>query len=114
VLGFAIVYGRWIALTEATVPDGPGLFQVRSDQGASGLVAYPAGRSAMVYYGADDDNLAAAVARFRAGVDPSQVARLFVRFAAPDPRRTPLQSLAESLRKFTARFGAPPIWNATP
>ncbi len=112
-LWFAIVYGRWIALTEATVPEGPGLFQVRYDQGASGLIAYPAGRSTMVYYGADDDNLAAALARFRSAVDPSQIARLFVRFASPDPRRTPLSSLAESLRDFAARFGAPPIWNAT-
>jgi hypothetical protein len=106
-----MTYGRWIPLANGVAPPGPGLFQVRYDQGAAGLCAYPTGKSAMVYYGADDVDLAAALARFRAGADPAQMARLHVRFAAPDPGRPPSAALADSLRGFTARFGAPPIWN---
>jgi hypothetical protein len=106
-----MVFGRWIPLDEAVAPDGPGLFQVRYDQGSSGLVAYPTGTSAMVFYGADDHALGAALGRFRDGADPAQRHRLHVRFAAPDPGRPPSSSLARSLERFAERFGAPPLWN---
>ena len=45
-------FGRWFDLTETSVeehaPDGPAALQVRR---ARGLVDYPTGKSAMVWYG---------------------------------------------------------------
>jgi hypothetical protein len=104
-------YGRWIPLDEAVAPDGPGLLQVRYGEGSEGLIAYPAGKSAMAYYGADDASLATALAEVRALVDAVARARLRVRFAAPEPGRSPSRSLAESLRGFRQRFGALPVLN---
>ncbi|MSP63737.1 MAG: hypothetical protein EXR72_26005 [Myxococcales bacterium] len=106
-----MTYGRWIPLADAVAPAGPGLFQARYGQGSDGLVAYPTGRSAMACYGADDEQLANAVAALREGLDPGDLARLFVRFAAPDPGRRPSETIAAALAAFSERFGAPPVLN---
>ncbi len=106
-----MTYGRWILLDSAVPPDGPGLVQVRYDQGSEGLIAYPVGKSAMAYYGADDASVAALIARLRSLVDPEQRARLWVRFAAPELGRRPTDTIADSLRWFRGRFGALPVLN---
>lgn len=74
-------YGQWLRLVEAVAPDGPGLMQVRREQGSAGLVAYPSGRSAMVFYGASDEHLAAELESLRARLPPAEQERLWVRFA---------------------------------
>ena len=90
-----MTFGRWFPLADAVAPDGAGLFQVRQGQGADGLVRYPSGLSAMVFYGADDASLATAFARFRAATDLAQHPDLHVRFATS---HTATPSLAEPPR----------------
>ena len=48
------MFGRWHPLAEAAshAPDTPGIFQVRQ---AKGLIDYPRGKSAMLYYGCAED-----------------------------------------------------------
>lgn len=101
-------FGRWLPLDGAAAPDGPGCLQVRVGEGPSGLHDYPRGKSAMVYYGADDARLAVALDRFRAALAPADRARLFVRF---DPRPDGTARLGKLLDEFRGRFGAPPLRN---
>src|SRR5262245_19597100 len=58
-------FGRWQPLADAAAPAGPSVLEARLGDGADGLVAYPRGKSAMVYYDADAAP-AAALARLRA------------------------------------------------
>jgi hypothetical protein len=104
-------YGRWQPLAHALAPDGPGLMQVRAGEGAAGLHDYPTGKSAMVYYGADDTRLAEALDAFRRRIPAALGEPLWVRFAPASTGRAPSESLAEALRQFAARFGAPPRLN---
>ena len=70
-----MTFGRWQKLPAATVPRRRGVLQARA---SDALVAYPTGKSAMVYYDADED-LAQALARLGAAVPPG--ADVLVRFA---------------------------------
>lgn len=103
-------FGPWRPLDGLTPPSGPGLLQARLDQGAAGLLDYPRGRSAMVYYDGDDDDLVAAVGRLRARAAGAEH-RVYVRFAPP-PQEPPSAAAARLREAFRHRFGAPPRWNA--
>ena|SRR6185436_8614654 len=95
-------FGRWQKLAAATVPRRRGVLQARV---AGELIAYPRGKSAMVYYDADED-LSAALARLGAAVPPG--ADVLVRYGECDD---PAAELARKLDEFTRRFGAPPVWS---
>ena len=97
-----MTFDRWRALPSVSPPRTPGLLQARVAE----LVAYPRGKSAMVYYDGDAD-LSHAFQRLCAAVPPG--ADVHVRFAAC---RDPAAELARKLDEFTRRFGAPPAWNA--
>ena len=102
-------FGPWLPLDGVTAPPGPGILQARLDQGAKGLLDYPRGRSAMVYYDGDDDDLGVAVERLRARAGGG-APRVYVRFAAPE--REPPSAAAARLREtFRRRFGSLPRWN---
>lgn len=108
----ANTFGAWVRLDDeglAQVPDAPAAVQLRRE---AGLVGYPSGKSAMVYYfyaatsarvalkDAFADELAAPGAR---GQGP-----LLVRFATGATARASLEKLYDA---FVARFGAPPVLN---
>src|SRR5690242_15923416 len=98
-----MTFGRWQPLAEAEAHGG-GVLQARL---ATGLHLYPRGKSAMVYYDADDD-LSRALDRLRteaAGRD-----EVWARTASCDD---PSAELARLLDRFTRQFGAPPAWNPT-
>jgi hypothetical protein len=97
-----MTFGRWQKLAAATMPRRRGVLQARV---ADGLVDYPTGKSAMVYYDGDDD-LSRALERLGAAVPPG--ADVLVRFGECDD---PAGELARKLDEFTRRFGAPPAWN---
>lgn len=97
-----MTFGRWQKLAATTVPRRRGVLQARV---ADGLVAYPTGKSAMVYYDADDD-LSLALARLGAVVPPG--ADVLVRFGECSD---PAAELGRLVDDFTRRFGAPPEWN---
>lgn len=103
-------FGPWHELAEAatTALDAPGLLQAR----AAAVLAYPGGRSAMVFYGASraSETLRSYVsgrgvpALERAGAAGAR----WVRFGAA---AAPERELAQHLTRFTERFGAPPVAN---
>ena len=97
-----MTFGRWQKLAAATVPRRRGVLQARV---ADGLVDYPTGKSAMVYYDADED-LAQALARLGAVVPPG--ADVLVRFGEC---ADPAGELARKLDEFGRRFGSQPAWN---
>jgi hypothetical protein len=96
-----VTFGSWQTLAAASPPRRSGLLQARVPE----LVAYPTGKSAMVYYDGDDD-LSLAFARLGARVPPGAEVR--VRFAEV---RNPTAELARKLEDFRSRFGAVPEWN---
>ncbi len=97
-----MTFGPWRALPSASPPRKPGLLQARVPE----LVAYPRGKSAMVYYDGDAD-LSLAFARLGERVPPGAAVR--VRFGeCADPAR----ELGRKLDEFTRRFGAAPAWNS--
>ena len=96
-------FGRWQSLAAATVPRRRGVLQARL---ADELLAYPSGKSAMVYYDADED-LARALERLGAVVPPGT--NVLVRFSECDD---PASELGRARDQFVRRFGAPPKWNA--
>ncbi len=97
-----MTFGRWQKLAAATLPRRRGVLQARI---ADGLVASPRGKSAMVYYDADED-LSQALARLGARIPPGS--DILVRFAeCADPKA----ELARLVDDFTRRFGAPPLWS---
>ena len=97
-----MTFGRWQKLAAATLPRRRGVLQARV---ADELITYPRGKSAMVYYDADDD-LSHALGRLGAVVPPG--ANVLVRFAeCADPRA----ELGRLVYDFTRRFGALPEWN---
>ncbi len=99
-------FGRWLALDDPA-PPGPGLLQARCK---AGLIDYPTGKSAMIYYDADDEAVARALARLCERVDNRD--SYLVRYAPPDSSSSPRESIARHLRQFESRFGAPPRFNA--
>jgi hypothetical protein len=98
-----MTFGRWQPLAEAEA-HGAGVLQARL---AQGLHQYPRGKSAMVYYDADED-LGRALGRLRAiGAGRDQV---WTRTAAC---ADPTGELLRLVDRFTRQFGAPPAWNPT-
>ena len=97
-----MTFGRWQKLPAATVPRRRGVLQARV---ADGLVDYPTGKSAMVYYDADAD-LSQSLARLCARVPPGAVVLVRCGECA-----APARELARLVDDFTRRFGAPPIWS---
>ncbi|MDB4969577.1 MAG: hypothetical protein JWN44_5266 [Myxococcales bacterium] len=97
-----MTFGRWQKLAAATVPRRRGVLQARV---ADELITYPSGKSAMVYYDADED-LSSALARLGGAIPPG--ADVLVRFAECED---PAGELTRKLDDFTRRFGAPPVWN---
>lgn len=97
-----MTFGRWQKLAAATMPRRRGVLQARL---ASGLNDYPSGKSAMVYYDADED-LGRALDRLGSVIPPG--ADVLVRFAECD---APVAELQRKLDEFVRRFGAPPQWN---
>ena len=101
-----IRFGEWVPLDAAAAraPRGAGVYQVKV---AAGLIDYPTGRSAMIWYGAAED-VAGAVAAL-AAAHPGQP--WLCRFAegleargAPDVDGM----LQELMTRFRRRFGASP------
>src|SRR5579864_7340925 len=97
-----MTFGRWQKLAAATLPRRRGVLQARL---ATELHAYPSGKSAMVYYDADED-LGRALERLGGVVPPGT--DVLVRFAECD---APATELHRKLDEFARRFGAPPAWN---
>lgn len=98
-----MTFGRWQKLAAATMPRRRGVLQARL---ADELLDYPRGRSAMVYYDADED-LARALERLGAVVPPGT--NVLVRFCEC---ADPASELGRVADQFARRFGAPPKWNA--
>lgn len=105
-------FSTWFDLTESSVeanaPDGPAALQVRR---ASGLVEYPTGKSAMVWYGFARTN-ARSVLRKVFAEEPHNTGeeqpRHEFRFIEGDEARGTLEKV---WAKFQRRFGSPPILN---
>jgi hypothetical protein len=99
-------FGRWHRLGEAAAeaPSAPGVFQVKV---ASGLIAYPTGRSAMIRYGAARDLKSAVAELARAHPDRDWMCRFSEEMSAREAA-DPDAILADQLAAFRRRFGAPP------
>jgi hypothetical protein len=99
-------FGRWYRLDVAAAhaPPGPGLFQVRV---ASGLIAYPTGRSAMIHYEAAHD-VPGAVARFSEAHPGRDWLCRFAEGPSARDAADPGGMLAGLIASFRRRFGAPP------
>lgn len=102
-------FGDWYPLTEAGVdgaPRGPAAVQLRR---ALGLVRYPRGRSAMVFYFYAADDAAKALATLFVDELATPGVRghgaLWFRFSEEEDAREQLEALYE---QFVRRFGAPP------
>lgn len=94
----------WYPLAEASqhAPAAGGMFQLRL---ASGLIDYPKGKSAMVYYAAADDVRAAAMA-FAVGY---RGALLWCRHLECDGDAVDFRAFyARLVQEFARRFGSPP------
>jgi hypothetical protein len=105
-----VSFGDWYPLTEAGVdgaPRGPAAVQLRR---ALGLVRYPRGRSAMVYYFYAADDAARALTTLFADELATPGARgygaLWFRFSVEENAREGLEAL---YHEFSRRFGAPPV-----
>lgn len=85
---------------EASVPAEAGVFQVR----ASGLLAYPTGRSAMIHYGSGP-NLRDAVRAFVAGHGAHD---WLCRHVTGLGSRSPEAHCERLLGRFRSRFGSEP------
>lgn len=106
-------FGAWVPIDAAatSAPEGPGVLQTRSDD----LLAYPSGRSAMVYYAhcPSDGSLRG----FITGIGATDLRRAteagarWIRFAETSEPETDFERL---LDHFVERFGAPPVANGGP
>jgi hypothetical protein len=104
-------FGAWLPIDSAATgaPEAAGVLQTRADE----LLAYPKGKSAMVYYAhcPSDGSLRAYVG----GVGATDLRRAseagarWIRFAETSQPETDFERL---LDHFVDRFGAPPIANA--
>lgn len=95
-------FGAWHPLAAAAdhVPAGPGVLQVRV---CEGLVRYPRGKSAMIFYAgaAEVRALASALARTHAGAP-------WLCRASVGPCADPAAAAARLLAEFSERFGECP------
>jgi hypothetical protein len=97
-----IGFSRWRSFDEVgEAPQVAGVFQIKVQQ----LLAYPSGKSAMVYYGSGDD-LRAALTRVAPSLERfgEIVWRVF-------ETASHAAELARHLKQFTERFGAVPAGN---
>ncbi|MBK8259792.1 MAG: hypothetical protein IPK80_00390 [Nannocystis sp.] len=93
-------FGAWVRLDEAEFPAAGGVLQARLEEG---LVVYPRGKSAMVYYAGARD--LGAAARALAAANPG--ARWLVRVSR-EPVMEPEEAAARLIAGFVERFGAAP------
>ncbi len=103
-------FGPWYPLDTAQkhAPAAPGVLQVRL---ASGLVDYPRGKSAMLWYEHALDVRAAALALAAAHGRTDLVCRHLIEFDAA----TDLGTFCAKLRtEFVRRFGLPPAFESAP
>jgi hypothetical protein len=106
-------FGEWVPIDSAAVsaPEGAGVLQTRAD----GLVAYPQGRSAMIYYAhcPSGSSLRGFITGIGAGdlVRATEAGARWIRFAETSEPETDFERL---LDHFVDRFGAPPVANAVP
>jgi hypothetical protein len=106
-------FGAWVPIDSAAVsaPEGPGVLQTRSDD----LLAYPQGRSAMVFYAHCPSD--GSLRDFITGIGASDLRRAtdagarWIRFAETSDPETDFERL---LDHFVERFGAPPVANGGP
>ena len=99
-------FGPWYALATAGdhTPAGENVLQLRR---ASGLVDYPRGKSAMVWYGHTPDGRATARALARAHAGEELVCRHLIEIDAA----TDLAAFCAKLRsEFVRRFGSAPVF----
>lgn len=106
-----VQFSAWHPLDDAgrTAPAAPGVLQAR----AEGVVAYPSGKSAMIFYdAAGPSTLASHVAGpGRPGLDRARACgAAYIRFAVT-PAGTAEAELGRLLETFRARFGAVPRAN---
>lgn len=102
-------FTRWYPLSDAAAhaPAAPGMLQMRL---AAGLIDYPRGKSAMVYYAVADDVRAAALA-FAAGY---RGALLWCRHLDSEGEALDCAAVHDRfVREFVSRFGSPPILPAS-
>ena len=92
-------------LDDASIPDAPAALQFRR---AHGLVPYPTGKSAMVYYAYAATSARDAVTAFAARDDVGAHAPVLVRWIQGERARGVLEELYEG---FIARFGRAPVLN---
>jgi hypothetical protein len=104
-------FGAWLPIdtAAAAAPEGPGVLQTRADD----LLAYPQGRSAMVFYAhcPSDGSLRGFICGIGATdlVRASAAGARWIRFAETSEPETDFERL---LDHFVERFGAPPVANA--
>ena len=92
---------HWYSLAEShEAPAEPGMFQIRV---VSGLLDYPNGKSAMVYYGCGDD-MNAEIARIAA----ERSAEHFL--CRHQSTEEPAVLLERMRKRFRDRFGVLPTW----
>jgi len=106
-----VQFGPWYSLASAGdhAPPSEGVLQLRL---ASGLLTYPSGKSAMVWYGHADDVRAAALALARAHA-PSPHGALVCRHLIEIEEGTNLIAFCAKLRgDFVRRFGSHPVLEA--
>jgi hypothetical protein len=104
-------FGEWVPIDSAvtSAPEAAGVLQTRAD----GLVAYPQGRSAMIYYAHCPSG--SSLRGFISGIGAIDLLRAteagarWIRFAETSEPETDFERL---LDHFVERFGAPPVANA--
>jgi hypothetical protein len=107
----AVNFGTWHELGDApsVAPADPGVLQAR----ATALRPYPAGRSAMIFYGASgaSETLRAYVAGSAGAAALGRARALGASLVRFGVTATPEADLDRLLRGFAERFGAPPAAN---
>lgn len=103
-------FSTWFELTKESVdthaPEGPAALQVRR---AQGLVDYPTGKSAMVWYGYASTNARDVLNSVLAGaLANGEEQHEFRWIEGSDQARETLEVV---WAKFQRRFGSPPIFN---
>jgi hypothetical protein len=103
-------FGAWVPIADAATqaPEEPGVFQTRSDD----LLAYPHGKSAMVFYAhsPSDGSLRALIAGTGA-IDLRRAAEAGARWIRFAETSEPEAAFERLLDHFVERFGSPPLAN---
>jgi hypothetical protein len=107
-------FGAWFPLTGTSIDDNaPAAAAAVQLRRAEGVLSYPAGKSAMVFYFYAADDAAAALKRlFADEIDEPGcrgLGEVWFRFLSGPRAREELEAL---YHEFETRFGTPPVWNA--